>query len=366
MTVKLAAGNERIKDLPHKRGKFMSRNGLATVEEISRLIVDGRVLLLSGDEGLLSKLPSGKWIGGTTINFMTSGGEKTDDRHIFYTDMSEYHPTVEIHSFSKEELGGIGRNYPAHGFTVLIVPCFSEIHATFSREFHCYGHYDSSPLIGWISGVKVSQIGKLSPKTFAGCGSPQENKAAVMYVTLPEGLMAKLNIINLFTQGVGPVIVFDENEFSASGACLIDGKRKNLAEYITENHLDTRLPLVSDCDFDKINVNVSIQSVDANKGLVRFYSPVFSYIKYRFAAPVPDYTEKFRQAVTKVNAGNVAFSCNCLYNFLNDESEGKSTAPFVGAYTFGEIGSVPLNQTLVYISIEKRSGPVNYRLDSGD
>ena len=60
-----------------------------------------------------------------------------------------------------------------------------------------------SPLYGWISGVDVSEIGKRSPKTFAGEGTPHDDRASALHVTLPPGRAAKIDIINLFFQGDG-------------------------------------------------------------------------------------------------------------------------------------------------------------------
>jgi hypothetical protein len=206
-------------------------------------------------------------------------------------------------------------------------------------------------LVGWISGVHVSEIGKTAPKTFAGNGTANDNKAVVMYVTLPEGLNARLDIINLFTQGTGATIEFGTDGFSTEGNCTIDGKPTNLAKYVTDNKLDTKLPLVA--DYNGAMINVSFQAVDADKGEVKFYAPVFRDIKYRLATPVADYTTSFGQVLKTTNVGNVAFSCNCILNFLYAELEGKKTAPLVGPVTFGEIAYMLLNQTLVYLSIEK-------------
>lgn len=331
--------------------RHMSINGLATVPEVSKMITAGRILLLAGDESLLSKLPAGNWIGGTAVKFMTAAGGITDTQNIFYTDITEYAPTVEIQSLSMQELSIIGKGQHTNGFTVLIVPGLSDIHETFAKEVHCYEGASDRTLIGWITSVDTADIGRRTPKSFAGSGISEDNKAAIMYVTLPDSLSARLNIINLFSPNNGPIIEFNEEGFSSNDLCLINGKAVNLAAYILENKLDTKLPLVA--DYDGTLVNVSIQSVDAQKGSVRFYGPVFRYVKYRFAYPVPDYIKEFNHVMEKTHVGDVAFSCNCILNYLYGELEGKSTAPFFGPITFGEITSVLLNQTLAYLAIHK-------------
>ena len=47
---------------------------LYSVAEVSAMINAGKVLSLAGVESLLSQLPAGKWIGGTTPYFMTPEG----------------------------------------------------------------------------------------------------------------------------------------------------------------------------------------------------------------------------------------------------------------------------------------------------
>jgi hypothetical protein len=84
---------------------------------------------------------------------------------------------------------------------------------------------------------------------------------------------------------------------------------------------------------------------------VSLYAPVFTGVKYRIAAPVPDYIGSFAKALPK--GVNPAFSCNCILNFLYSELEGKVTAGITGPVTFGEIAYQLLNQTLVYLTIEK-------------
>lgn len=330
----------------------MSIHGLGTVSDVAKLISAGRVLLVAGDESLLSLLPKGNWVGGTAAYFMTSDGGRTDCHHIFYTDITEYADKVEVRSFSAQELPEIAKGYPNNGFTVLIVPGRSEIHGTYAKKVHTYDDVHKAQLVGWISGVHVSEIGVRAPKTYAGSSAALENKAAVMYVTLRKGLTARLHILNMFTQGSGAVFEFGSDGFSTEGNCFIDGKPANLAAYVAENKLDTKLPLVA--DYNGAMANVSFQAVDAGKGSVQFYAPVFRGVRYRLAAPVADYKSRFGLVLDEINETNIAFSCNCILNFLYARLEGRKTGSIVGPITFGEIACMLLNQTSVYLSIEKK------------
>lgn len=328
----------------------MTIPALSTVAEVSELIVQGRFLLLAGDESLLSLLPPGKWIGGTTANFMAPGGGVTLKDRLFVTDLTEWANKAVVRAYSEQDIAALPKDYPANGFTVLIVPGFSDIHAAFAGKVLSYDGVFNSPLFGWVSGVHVADISQRTPKVFAGSGVALGNQAAALHVTLPPRQRARLDIINLFHPGDGDIIEFEEDSFETSGSCLIGGRYANLATYIADNAIDTKLPLVA--DYNGALVNVSIRAASPRTGKVEFYAPVFKGVAYRFARPVSDYVREFDMELRKNQVGAVAMSCNCILNYLYAGLEGKKTGDITGPVGFGEIAYMLLNQTLVYLSIE--------------
>ena len=110
--------------------------------------------------------------------------------------------------------------------------------------------------------------------------------------------------------------------------------------------IDTQLPLVA--NYMGTSVNVSIQSKDLE--IAKLYAPVFTDVKYRFAKPVGSYSERFAEAIPD-DLSNLAFSCNCILNYLYGNLENRRTGAITGPMTFGEIGYQLLNQTMVYVSI---------------
>jgi len=328
----------------------MSSQGLYSVADASRLISSGHVLLVAGSEDLLRQLPEGTWIGGTSANFMTPDGGLTVHDRVFVSDITDIAKSAEVRSYAVGELSRIAADYPENGFTVLNIPAFSDAHSTFAKEVATYDGVFNSPLYGWISGVDVSEIGKRAPKTFAGTGAPLADRAAALHVVLPPGKAAKLDIINLFSQGDGAEIEFAVDGFESVGDCRIGGKPANLASYIATNKIDAKLPLVA--NYQGAMVNVSLQSVDAAAGKTTFYAPVFKGIKYKFAAPVEDYIDDFTRRLATIKTHSIALSCNCVLNYLYAQLEGKKTGSIIGPITFGEIAYMLLNQTLVYLSIE--------------
>lgn len=328
----------------------MSKTYLASPAEVSTLVEAGHKLLLAGDETLLSQIPPGSWIGGTTANFITAEGGVTDQNRIMVTDITEDAASVRIKVYDEEDLLRLGADYPDNGFSVIIVPGLSAIHAAFARGVQSYDGVFNSPLVGWISGVYLPEVGLRTPKAFAGDGQARENQAVVMHVSLPSGKSAHLDIINLFKPGSGAAIEFETEGFEVTGACRVDGEAANLTEYISANGIDTKLPLVA--DFNGAMINVSIQSVDIETGSVCFYAPVFKGVTYRFAEPAPNYIHEFaRQSEDRGESGTI-FSCNCILNYEYADLEGKRTGDFVGPVTFGEIAYMLVNQTLAYLAVE--------------
>jgi len=329
----------------------MSNHGLYSVEDTAKAIAAGHVLLIAGDEALLKQLPPGKWIGGTSANFMAPEGGVTERERLFVTDITSLAGAAEVHAYSIDELPKIASHYPANGFTVLIVPGLSPLHEAFAKGVQNYESVFNAPLFGWISGVHVSEIGVRAPLIFVGDGQGRTDRAAAIHVSLPADQIAKIDIVNLFVQGDGVEIEFPTGSFETVGECLIDGKPGNLAALIGAESIDTRLPLVA--DYNGAMINVSLREVDAKAGRVAFYAPVFEGVKYRFAKPVPSYTDAFGSHLSDGEADKIVLSCNCILNYLYADLEGKRTGTLLGPITFGEIAYMLLNQTLVYLSLEK-------------
>jgi hypothetical protein len=318
---------------------------LLTIDEASRLIATGRPLLLAADETALAQLPSGRWIAGTIPYFMAADGGVTSRDRVFVTELPDELTATEIRSYDAASLAEIYAQAPANGFTVLIIPAGSEAHQAFALQAPTYRGFGVHPLVGWIAGVHLDELGSRAPKAFSGedrDGDP--SRAVAIHVHLPSHRAVDVGIVNLFQQGAGDAITFLDTGFSV-GDAIINGERRNLAGYIRERGLDTRCPLVA--DYYGVGVNVSIQAVEADR--VVFYAPVFTDIEYRHAAPVGDYVTEFTAVMPR--ATSIAFSCNCILNYLYSGLEGRRTGGVVGPVTFGEIAYQLLNQTLVYMTL---------------
>jgi hypothetical protein len=319
-------------------------------EQLIEKIKRGEYLMIAADETMLRDLPSGNWIAGTIPYFMTPDGGMADKNKIFVHTLDGISPSKapRISIYDVNSISRIAQETPEHGFTLVILPALSEIHLSYAKNAPDYPNMYFSPIVGWIAGIHLSDLGNLSPKVGFGPanGMLADNQVVAMHVPLPEHQLANINTVNLFVQGDGPAFTFPQTGFHVD-SCNIDGQSGNLAEFIKTQNIDTRLPLVA--NYCGVMINVSIQQVNDNS--VNLYAPVFADVVYRFAKPVDNYIEQFNQNLPKGDVDKIAFSCNCILNYLYAELEGKKTGSIIGPMTFGEVAYQLMNQTLVYLTL---------------
>ena len=325
------------------------KNMLLTVAETAALIETGAILSLAADPDLLASLPKGNWIGGSSVYFLTDEGGAMLRNRVFCNQFSDAsHADIEV--LSAQTLPNLAQGYVANGATVLLIPAFSAAHEEFALNSQTYTDLFNQPLMGWVAGVHLDDVGRKAPMVFNGqTGQSHENEAVAMYLTLPSTAHATIDIVNLFQPGnaESPSFQFETSGFGASTA-KVNGQSVNLAEYIEDNALDIRLPLVA--DYGGAMVNVAIRAVDRQAGHVSFFAPVVAGVSYRQARPVADYAASFAQETQGAGAGE--YACNCILNYVYGELEGKTTGAFTGPATFGEIAYMLLNQTLVRLDIQ--------------
>lgn len=313
-------------------------------------IIAGEFLIVAADEGLLSQLPSGNWIGGSIPYFMADAGGEITKEKIFVNTIEgvEGNSQPRITMYDSQSISRIATDAPDNGFTITVVPAGSTVHSEYAQNAPSYQNMFFSPLIGWVAGVHLDDVDTAEAKTvFGPAAMLAADKAVAMHVSLPEGQMANVHIVNLFEQGEGDIITFPSTNFKVDD-CFINGEKSNLVDYINNHNIDTRLPLVA--DYNGLNVNVSVQALNGNE--VALYAPVFANVEYKFAAPVTDYVTTFNTAMNGQDTSSAAYGCNCILNFLYSELEGKKTGRLMGPIVFGEIAYQLLNQTLVYMTID--------------
>jgi len=319
---------------------------LMTFDEVSKRITKGDVLHIAGTEALLRKLPGGNWIGGSTEYFMTVDGGKVSGDLLFVTAFND--ARFSIKSYDVEGIDQIANDAFDHGFSIVIMPFDSGVHRTYAEKAAEFENMFLREIAGWVSGLNLGKEGQ-TPVTVDGSKlSVYSDRAVALHIEAPKEKTVLVNIINIFEQDEGsPIIEFKEEGFSVT-KCLIDGVDTVLADYIAQNGIDTKLPLVG--DYSGAGVNISFKAIE--DGVVYFYAPVFRNIKYRMAKNIGDYEKAFHDQLAGINDASAVFSCNCVLNFLYGGLEGKQIEAFMGPITFGEVAYQLVNQTLVYVTIE--------------
>jgi hypothetical protein len=324
---------------------------LFEVNAVSAMIRAGESLILAGDEQVLSQLPKGTWIGGTIPYFVGNEGGEFSRNKIFVTRLPANLPEVGIRVYDEKSIGRVYQEAPENGLSFIILPAASAIHQEFSLRATTFEGFASKPLIGWVSGVALEDFGKIPPKVFVGRDLRRfDNAAVVLSMQLPPSMYANIGIINLFEEGVGDTLFFPEDGFVVKDV-IINDKTVNFADYLKNQQIDIKYPLVADAY--GVKINTSFQSVNAAAGTVSLYAPAFRGVAYKIARPVQNYVEHFRAVMPQGLGQPAFFSCNCILNYLYSELEGQKTGDLTGPVTFGEVAYQLLNQTLVYVTLEK-------------
>jgi hypothetical protein len=320
-----------------------------SVDDVAAKIRAGKRLWLGGDEQLLRQLPAGDWVGGTIPYFIAENGGLFSRDRIYVTELPSYALGASIKEYDETSIAKIYTDMPSNGFSFVIIPASSRTHLSFAINAPHFPGFATHPLVGWISGVDLADLGKTTPKVFNGQKAAlTETNAVVMHVSLPSSKVADIGILNIFESGQGDVLEFLEDGFKVTDV-MVNGAKRNFADYLSEKRLDTKLPLVA--DLFGVKINISFQGVEAARKEVTLYAPVFKGIRYKHAALAGDYVKEFLAQLPRSAEGECVFSCNCILNYLYSNLEGKKTGAMTGPVTFGEVAYQLLNQTMVYLKV---------------
>jgi hypothetical protein len=324
---------------------------LFSVNEVNDLISQGSKLLVAGDESLLNQVTRGNWIGGTSVYFITAqGGLKSRDL-LFVQEVPEYCKDIKIMQYDEKTLSSIYNDAYDNGFTIILIPRESDVHFSYAVNVVNYPSFAFKPLIGWVTGVALEESTDKRAKVFDGSTKTSFiNKAVALHVELPENKIADIDVYNLL-EGGKDEITFQNTSFSVSDA-YINGKLTNFYEYVVNNEIDIRYPIVGEargmitvCAFRKLN--------QENK-TVSFYAPVFKNAVYKFAKSTKDYLESLLLNMPE-EKDNILFPCICHHHYTYGKLEGRIVKEIPECpSTFGEIAHILLNQTLVCLRVYEK------------
>jgi hypothetical protein len=325
---------------------------MMSLAEAAKLIQDGQYLYIAATENCLTQLPLGNWIGGTIPYFMTPTGGMVSHDQALVTVLPQQITRCAIMSYNEAKLSSIPKNYFSNGLSLIIIPAFSQVHLKYAKECTTWSGIFNQPLVGWITGIDLTK-GTDIPKVINGMtGELSTEKALVMHLDFSTDIVVSANIINIFEQDKTKDSITFKNTGFETDTALINGKEVQLGQYLEDNAVDLKRPLVA--DYMGAMINVSFRDIDPQTKKVRFYAPVFPDVTYKLAKPFDNYEKQFEQALKSHQIKDPLFACNCILNFLYANLEGKTIGNITSPMTFGEIAYMLLNQTFVYISLEKK------------
>lgn len=330
---------------------MVQRNRLLSFAETSKLIHDKRTLVVFGNERLLEQLPIGSWIGGGVPDIYASNDiRKISAEKLVVTDLSDLAIRSSLKCYDGHTIGSIGGDTFDNGFTFLLIPGFSDIHKTYYRTMLAASV--ARPIIGIVAGYSNNTFPSKVPQVYFGSeGRAPLNQAVAIHAKLPPSKVARFGALNIFEPKAGPVIEVFEDTFKVTH-CLVDGKERNLCEYLRETRMDLRFPLTFLHQGNVMNVSFGGE-IDQGKS-VWFYSPLLRGIKYFPAKTFENYPYALRQYIREVlrTESSVFFNCNGYLNFVHGELE-RGLAGLIGPATLGEVSFQIHNQVFSYMMIDE-------------
>jgi hypothetical protein len=276
----------------------------------------------------------------------------------FVHELPDFVGAVQTKLYDTATIDKVYSDAPENGFSIIVIPAFSEILVRFALDVTHFKQFAAKPLIGWVTGAKLEDLLTVKAKVFDGIGNVSStDKALVMHVSLPPGKFADIGIVNIFDSSgkAGDQLQFDTDALDVTDV-RVNGKKMRFADYLVQNKVDLRWPLVG--DYHGAMVNSSFMAIDDKTQTVKLLAPVFREVSYQLARPMGDYRaylKAFDDSLPKIPSEKVAFTCNCIFNYKYGELDGRKLDHLNGPFVFGEIAYQLVNQTLVYLTIEDRT-----------
>ena len=307
------------------------------------MIRNGKLLHISASQELLSKLPAGNWIGGSTIYFATEAGQEDTEGKLWVFELG--FDTFKIEVYDEHSIEHVTEDAYANGFTLIILPAETNVLQDYAMKSLNYKNIFLKNVLGWVAGTECDE----KPLVVDGKNARFLNdKAVALHISLPEEKIAVINVVNIFTANDdSPIIEFEEEDFFAKD-CIINGKKECLVDYAAAHGINLHFPIVG--EYSGSEINTTIVNIAEDK-VVTFAAPLFKGIKYRFAKPLSDYAGSFVEKISSIPNKDYVVAWNCVSNMRYGNLQKRDLGGFYGPYVYGEIAYQLVNQTVVYLQI---------------
>src|SRR2546425_5569695 len=75
-------------------------------------------------------------------------------------------PHIEV--YDANTIARVTQDAPPNGYTFLMMPGFSEVHLAYGKDAPRFKNLFDHPIIGWVTGIHLNDLGKEKPKVFNG------------------------------------------------------------------------------------------------------------------------------------------------------------------------------------------------------
>ncbi|MCR5398338.1 MAG: hypothetical protein K6E68_02270, partial [Lachnospiraceae bacterium] len=132
---------------------------LVSLDQTIALINAGKILHIAADDSLLSRLPQGKWIGGTTPYFMSEEGGILSKDKLFVNEI-DFAEDITVAVYGKYNIFQIVEECYDNGLTMLILPFGSDVVAKYAKEAPEVEELLLHPTVGWVAGFDLGVGGE--------------------------------------------------------------------------------------------------------------------------------------------------------------------------------------------------------------
>ena len=333
--------------------------GLYSVADVTAMIKNGDTLLLAGDAPLLSQLPKGKWIGGATCRFVENSETLTNTREKIYVhNITDIAARVKMDIYDVATINSIYDDAFDNGFSVLILPCFSDIWKEYGLNCSNYSNFAHKSVCGWVSVTSLYSEYERNDESLVFSGETciaYENAGVVMHIGLAGDKYSEIHVFSPFKPDDKDVIVFEENGQQFEFA-LINGVKQNIRQYLLNRNIDrsrdasvsSRKCLAGDFAGFIINVAIVAETESDMEKYVTFGAPVYKDIQYRLTNMDNISYEKKWKNFNK----QIVCAFTCVNNSPHPDVFKNHLTDMKGAFTYGEIAYFLLNHATVYVTVD--------------
>ncbi|MFC2324713.1 MAG: DUF6976 family protein [Bacteroides sp.] len=303
----------------------MEQRAYYSIREVTEMICNDRVLVLTALDETLSLLPTGNWIGGISNQNEVTYNEEGEPLLIQVNDLSPWVRSVHINSYQSFNFESIEEDAFPNGFSIITIPAFSSVHLSFaiySATTPTWQH----PVIGWIAGSECGMPNmRESVVVDGGTGEFYVERVVVMHCALYDNYKAWYDIINPFEPDLSkPRFKFPNASFNISECSVLENSavEEGVKNDILNNTTEFRTAFKTYANAHNIAIDAetilitqlhgeytttSILMNVTGRSLI-LATPVIPGLSYYIGKRCLNEEDLFT-----VNADSVIFSVNCFY-----------------------------------------------------